>query len=54
MIAIFLAVLPYCTPQTSNDILAKCLDYFVVCMENDINKEEHCIENMPYYIGRQE
>jgi hypothetical protein len=50
MIAIFLAVLPYCTPQTNNDILAKCLDYFVVCMENDLNKEEMCSESMPFYL----
>jgi hypothetical protein len=50
MIAIFLAVLPYCTPQTNNDILAKCLDYFVVCMNNDLDNEENCSESMPIYL----
>jgi len=46
MIAIFLAVLPYCTPQSDNNILAKCLDYFVVCMDGDMNNEEMCSENL--------
>lgn len=47
MLAIFLAVLPYCTPQSNNDILAKCLDYFVVCMAGDLDNDERCSESMP-------
>ncbi len=47
MIAIFIAVLPYCTPQSDNNILAKCLDYFVICMAGDMNNEEMCSESMP-------
>jgi len=50
MIAIFIAVLPYCTPQSDNNILAKCLDYFVVCMNNDLDNEERCIEGAPYEV----
>jgi len=50
MIAIFIAVLPYCTPQSDNNILAKCLDYFVVCMNNDLYNEESCSESLPIQL----
>lgn len=47
MVAIILAILPYCTPQDNPVILTACIDYFVQCVDGDLeNNEEPCAEQI--------
>jgi len=49
-VTIMIAVLPYCTPQKDPVILTACLNYFAVCMWDDLEKEEDCSESMPIWL----
>lgn len=47
MVAIILAILPYCTPQQDPEKLTLCIDWMIQCVAGDLeNNEEPCAEGL--------